>query len=141
MLQVSSKVSIVIIILLLYYSFPVVPKFHVFWKLSPLCYKLFHRRNWTNDWLNPRNHSLSSETWNHGTIQVNQTLNMELLWNQREPKTELSGPAGCCGLSFPTITRRNWRWLPKVALHIFKFTYCRYLSTKLTITRRPENWL
>jgi len=64
---------------------------------------------------------------------------MELLWNQREPKTELSGPTGCCGLSFPTITRRNWRWLPKVALHIFKFTYCcRNASTKLTIPRTQK---
>ena len=64
---------------------------------------------------------------------------MELLWNQRELKTELSRPAGCCGLSFPTITRRNWRWLPKVALHIFKFTYCcRNASTKLTIPRTQK---
>ena len=144
MLQVSSKVSILIIILLLYYLLLVVPKFRVFLRLYPLCYKLFHRVIGTNDYLNIKNHSLSYKTWNYGTIQVNQTLNMELSQEPRAIKTELS-----CNVPEPSLTIKDIATQKLVipsgyALHIFKFTYCRHASTKLTITRKAKklvkNW-
>ena len=120
---VSSKVSIVIIILLLYYLLLVVPKFRVFLKLYPLCYKLFHRVIGTNDYLNIKTHSLSHKTWNYGTIQVNQTLNMELSQELRVVKTELSGFTPVPFLTIKSIATQKLVTPPKYTLHIFGFTY------------------